>query len=93
MTHFLKTWPEYFGPVRDGFKTFEVRKNDRDFNVGNTVVLLEFDPVVNDYTRSQPVIKYVSYVLKGGQHDIGPDTCVLGFVSDWRDLPKEGGAA
>lgn len=32
--HRLKTWPEHFRNLRDGFKTFEVRENDRDFREG-----------------------------------------------------------
>lgn len=33
--HELKTLPEYFELVRKGIKNFEVRKNDRDFKVGD----------------------------------------------------------
>lgn len=44
MTHNLKTWPCYFEEVRNGFKPFEIRKNDRNFEVGDLLVLEEFDP-------------------------------------------------
>ncbi len=44
MTHELKIWPQYYCRVADGSKTFEVRKNDRGFQPGDTVVLKEFDP-------------------------------------------------
>jgi len=37
--HFLKTWAEYFEAVKSGNKTFEVRVNDRDFKVGDILVL------------------------------------------------------
>lgn len=43
--HELKTWPTYFRAVADGDKRFEIRKNDRDFRVGDFVELLEYDPV------------------------------------------------
>ena len=33
-THDLKTWPEYFAEIANGNKTFELRKNDRDFESG-----------------------------------------------------------
>ena len=48
--HELKTWPKYFIPVWNGHKTFEVRKNDRDFQVGDLLILREWDPETQDYT-------------------------------------------
>ena len=43
-THDLKTWPKYFEAVRSQNKTFEFRYNDRDFEVGDTLCLLEWQP-------------------------------------------------
>jgi hypothetical protein len=48
--HVLKTIPEYYNSIIDGTKTFEVRKNDRDFLVGDTLFLREYDPETNKYT-------------------------------------------
>lgn len=41
--HELKTFPEYFLPMNLGNKTFEVRKNDRDFKIGDILQLREWD--------------------------------------------------
>lgn len=44
MTHELKTWPDAFEAIWDGRKKAEFRKNDRDFAVGDILVLMEWDP-------------------------------------------------
>ena len=43
-THELKCWPRYFEPLIQGKKTAEIRKNDRDFKVGDVLHLREWDP-------------------------------------------------
>lgn len=51
MIHELKIMPQYFRAVLERRKTFEVRKNDRPFTVGDGVCLREFDPLSeNGYT-------------------------------------------
>lgn len=39
MIHELKTDPEVFDAVARGEKTFEIRKDDRGFSVGDTLLL------------------------------------------------------
>lgn len=43
--HELKCRPEYFSRIVSGQKTFEVRKNDRNYQVGDYVSLIEYSPV------------------------------------------------
>ena len=50
MTHELKTINPYFEMVWNGNKKFELRKNDRDFQKGDALVLKEYIPVENRYT-------------------------------------------
>jgi ASC-1-like (ASCH) protein len=50
MKHELKTWPEYFEAVASGEKTFEIRKNDREFKVEDVLLLKEFDPNAGSYS-------------------------------------------
>ena len=45
-THYLKSWPHHFWPVMRGVQPFEIRKNDRDFKVGDYLALQEYDPAV-----------------------------------------------
>lgn len=42
--HELKTWPPYFQLVVEGIKRFEIRNDDRQFNVGDILCLKEFEP-------------------------------------------------
>ena len=49
-THELKIWPKYFRQISDRKKTFELRKNDRMFKVGEEVTLWEYDPDAKEYT-------------------------------------------
>jgi ASC-1-like (ASCH) protein len=66
MIHELKTWNEYFEEVFMGHKTFEVRKADRPFAKGDTLILKEWNPKTEQYTGRE-MARTVSYVLDGGQ--------------------------
>lgn len=48
MIHELKILPEFFEAVTNGRKQFEIRKNDRDYKVGDQLVLREVDYVHNE---------------------------------------------
>jgi len=67
--HELKTWKPYFSQVLYGFKTFEVRKNDRDFQVGDYLKLREWDNETETYT-GQFLHRQIDYILHGGQFGI-----------------------
>lgn len=74
--HTLKILPEYFNDVKIGVKTFELRRNDRDFNLNDTLLLQEFDG--KNYTGRE-LIKSVSYILYGGNYGLDKDYCILGI--------------
>jgi len=64
MTHKLKTWPQYFYAVWDGRKTFEYRDAfDRDFQVGDTLILQEYDPNTGAYS-GRSIDCDVTYILR-----------------------------
>lgn len=44
MKHELKILPQHFIRVKDGSKTFEIRENDRAFQMGDAVTLKEYLP-------------------------------------------------
>lgn len=76
--HGLKIWPEYFHAVVAGGKRFEVRRNDREFRVGDTLVLREWHPLEQKYTGHSCACT-ITYILPGGQHGIADGFAVLGF--------------
>lgn len=43
-THALKAWPPYWRRVAERTKTFEVRRDDRDFQTGDYLLLEEWEP-------------------------------------------------
>lgn len=43
MRHELKIIPEHFIPVLDGVKLAELRKNDRNYQVGDVLALYEWN--------------------------------------------------
>ena len=71
-SHKLKTDSEVFQAVVEGRKTFEIRFNDRDFKVGDELVLLETIHTGEQMKHGKPLLysgnelrKTVSYVLSG----------------------------
>ena len=76
MIHELRILPEYYDAVINGLKTFEIRKDDRGYRVGDTLRLREYDPDKAKYTnRSTRVI--VHYLLR---YDDAPGLIKEGMV-------------
>ena len=62
MIHQLKTIWNYYDSIVDGSKTFEVRKNDREFSVGDWVGLNALDVVTRKETQ-ECLIARITYIL------------------------------
>ncbi len=69
--HNLKIKPQYFKDVVSGDKTFEVRKNDRDFEVGDVIFLGEYEN--GRYTGITAYAK-ITYILDD------PEYCKEGYA-------------
>lgn len=50
MIHHLKIDPIHFESIVDGKKTFEIRKDDRPYEVGHILTLNEYDRELQEYT-------------------------------------------
>lgn len=91
--HELKTWPEFFQALWDGDKTFELRKDDRPYVVGDLLVLREFDPngvTVDPETQCESpgaytersALRRITYVLRGidaERFGLRSGYCILGL--------------
>lgn len=73
MIYALKQHPKHFEGVISGKKLFEIRKNDRDYKVGDLLALNEYDPETKSYTGAS-VLVYVDYILDN------PEYCKEGYV-------------
>lgn len=81
--HELKLHTSYFNRVATNQKRFEIRKNDRDYQVGDVLILREFDgQQYVDY--STPLIRQVTYISTFAQRE---DYVVMG-IEPLPDAPR-----
>jgi ribosomal protein S17 len=78
MIHELKCWPDFYEAVLNGNKTFEVRKDDRGFKVGDILHLREWNPKTETYSGRE-LARTVTYILRGGQLGIEEGYVVMGL--------------
>jgi predicted nucleic acid-binding Zn-ribbon protein len=84
--HVLKCWPEYFDAIEAGVKPFDVRRDDRGFQRGDTLLLQRYK-IGDGYTPTsggrfarKELRKRITYILTGGQFGIEPGYVVLGLA-------------
>lgn len=81
MTHKLKTVNPWFTDIWEGRKSFEYRRNDREFQVGDTLVLHEW---VDAKATGREVRADVTYL-----YHCGDGYCVMQIeVTGKKDAPK-----
>ena len=74
-----KILPEYFQAVADGTKTFELRKDDSDYKVGDFLELREWDADKGEYT-GRVVVREITYILRNVSNGRAePGACVFGL--------------
>jgi len=74
--HDLKCWPDIFEVMNKKIKTFDLRKNDRDFKINDILVLHEYDPNEKKYTGNV-ISRKVIYILYGGRFGLPKDYCIM----------------
>lgn len=80
--HTLRTRPEAFYAVLDGSKTFEFRKNDRDYRRGDKVILHAWDPATEERVPgAPPIVADVGFVLHGPAFGVAEGYCVFSLLA------------
>lgn len=81
--HKVKSWPSFFEATLSGAKTHDVRRmRDRDYQVGDTLRLMEFDPEKNRYTGRELCVR-ITYITSANapcalsESCLHPDYCIL----------------
>lgn len=83
-THALKTWPLAFQAIVDGRKHHEVRRDDCNFQLGDELLLREWEDgrqamnlfAASGYTGRELRVR-VSHVTPGGSWGLPLDICVM----------------
>jgi len=81
-THDLKCWPGPFAAVASGLKTFEIRKDDRPYAVGDTLILREWCPGLYEDAIADGCtpVEAVAFAYTGARCDVRVSYC-------WRGAP------
>ena len=85
--HILKTWSNAWRAVESGVKSFEYRRDDRGFKVGDVLVLRQWDPAkrqcnLRPLSGSTALSDYidlrvrVTFILRG-LHGVPDGYCVM----------------
>jgi hypothetical protein len=77
--HEVKVYQECYEPIIKGKKNFELRKNDRDYKVGDTLLLKEFNRHTGRLTGRQTE-RYITYVLRGGNFTLSSEYVILSIA-------------
>ena len=79
--HWLKCEEEQYDAVARGEKHYEVRRSDRDYRVGDHLVLRRWSPAKGAYTAPHSAIRVeVTYLTPGGRLGLPVDTCVMSIA-------------
>ena len=85
-THRLKCWPQFFEEIASGRKKHDLRRSDdRNFQVGDTLLLEEYDPLTKLFT-GRTLRARVTYITSANvpcalsRDALHPDFCILSLL-------------
>ena len=74
-THVIKILPEYFNATAAGKKGFELRKNDRNYQERDKLIMKEWNG--SEFTGRE-IHSYVTYILTENKYGLSDGYCALG---------------
>lgn len=85
--HELKIKDNYYWDVFHGYKSFELRKNDRDYQVGDLIHFVDVNG--NDFLNEPFNLFVITYVLKYvSEYGLDEDYCILSIQKYSNELLK-----
>ena len=94
--HILKTDTAAFDAVQRGDKNFEVRRDDRMFQAGDTLTLERYNgyrqtgvfavPPASNNPKHKPIDACIGFVMRGGQYGVKTGFVVLAL----KDIQQHG---
>ena len=76
MEHQLKTIQPNFNDLSSGRQTFILTKNDRPYQVCDTLLLQEYHSETEEYTGKELRFE-VTHILTGGRFGLAADYCIM----------------
>ena len=84
-THKLKIMPEYFEAIIKGSKYYEIRKDDRDFEEEDILILQEFEK--GQYT-GRFTKRRITHVLRNvKEYGLEDGYCILSIDEELKEMP------
>ncbi|MEZ0355393.1 DUF3850 domain-containing protein [Mycobacterium sp. SA01] len=80
--HELKSWPQFFRAIVAGARSHELRRNDRNYRIGDQLLLREYDPEKKIYSGSSCKVVVTSMTSQDvpcavSGEGLNPEFCVL----------------
>jgi len=81
-THVVKSWPQFFTQLLAGHRTHELRRNDREYQVGDRIELHEYNPNSSTYTGRACTVEVTSMTSTQepcavSEEALNKDFCIL----------------
>lgn len=84
--HKVKSWPQFFEATLLGAKTHDLRYiKERNYTVGDTMCLQEFNPFKEEYTGRELLVK-ITYITSAestcalSNSGLDPEFCILSIT-------------